>query len=242
MLTDLVKSVQPNADLLRIYWYDGTSRGPTQDHRLLADFDNLKLRLGFINSVGQQKGVDSLLVTDLVELARNGAICDAMLLGGDEDLRIGVQIAQSFGVRVHLVGIEPSRGSQSLQLRNEVDTKHEITKENIAGVLEVLNPPTLFPSVVLPTVQKAATGYALKESEIVDDINDGIQAILTRFSETEIGQFRDLIQSSTSVPAALDRRVLGSCRTALGRDLTPSERSSMRKRLIECIKAVKPSE
>ena len=92
--------VQPSAPLLRIYWYDGTSRGPTLDHRMLADLDDLKLRLGLINSVGQQKGVDSLLVTDLVELSRNGAICDAVLLGGDEDLRIGVQIAQSFGVRV----------------------------------------------------------------------------------------------------------------------------------------------
>jgi uncharacterized LabA/DUF88 family protein len=122
-LRQLAHQVQPNASLLRIYWYDGTSRGPTQDHKTLALLDDVKLRLGFINSFGQQKGVDSLLVTDLVELARNGAICDAVLLGGDEDLRIGVQIAQSFGVRVHLLGVEPSRGSQSLQLRQEADTK-----------------------------------------------------------------------------------------------------------------------
>ena len=46
---------------------------------------------------GRQKGVDSLIVTDLIELARNHAISDAVLLAGDEELRIGVQIAQSLG-------------------------------------------------------------------------------------------------------------------------------------------------
>ena len=97
-----------NAPLLRIYWYDGLLRGElSTDQQRLAGTDNIKLRLGIVNRTGQQKGVDSLIVTDLVELARNQAITDVVLLSGDEDLRIGVQIAQSFGVRVHLIGIEP---------------------------------------------------------------------------------------------------------------------------------------
>lgn len=50
--------------LLRVYWYDGTSTGPTAQHLTLAHLDNVKVRLGFVNSVGQQKGVDSLIVTD----------------------------------------------------------------------------------------------------------------------------------------------------------------------------------
>ena len=65
-----------------------------------------------MNSVGEQKGVDSLIVTDMINLARNRAISDAVFVSGDEDLRVGVQQAQEFGVRVHLVGIKPSRGSQ----------------------------------------------------------------------------------------------------------------------------------
>lgn len=104
------------ARLLRIYWYDGTSTGPTPQHLTLAHLDNVKVRLGFVNSVGEQKGVDSLIVTDMIALARNRAISDAVLVSGDEDLRVGVQQAQEFGVRVHLVGIKPSRGSQSLFL------------------------------------------------------------------------------------------------------------------------------
>ena len=99
--------------LLRIYWYDGTSTGPTPQHVALAFKPRVKVRLGFVNTAGQQKGVDSLIVTDLITLARNRSMCDAVLLSGDEDIRVGVQQAQEFGVRVHLLGITPCRGSQS---------------------------------------------------------------------------------------------------------------------------------
>ena len=35
-----------NAALPRIYWYDGTSTGPTAQHLTLAHLDNVKVRLG----------------------------------------------------------------------------------------------------------------------------------------------------------------------------------------------------
>lgn len=54
--------------LLRIYWYDGTSQGPSSQHITLADQANIKVRLGFVNPRGEQKGVDSLVVTDMREL------------------------------------------------------------------------------------------------------------------------------------------------------------------------------
>lgn len=46
--------------LLRIYWYDGTSTGPTVQHISLAHLAGVKVHLGFVNSYGEQKGVDSL--------------------------------------------------------------------------------------------------------------------------------------------------------------------------------------
>ncbi len=107
--------------LLRVYWYDGTSTGPTAQHLTLAHLEDVKVRLGFVNSAGEQKGVDSLIVTDMITLARNRAISDAVLVSGDEDLRVGVQQAQEFGARVHLIGIKPSRGSQSLFLMQEAE-------------------------------------------------------------------------------------------------------------------------
>lgn len=57
--------------LLRIYWYDGTSVGPTAQHTALAHLPSVKVRLGFVNRAGEQKGVDSLIVTDTISLARN---------------------------------------------------------------------------------------------------------------------------------------------------------------------------
>jgi uncharacterized LabA/DUF88 family protein len=49
-----------------------------------------KVRLGFVNRAGEQKGVDSLIVTDMISPARNRAMADAVLRSGDEDLRVGV--------------------------------------------------------------------------------------------------------------------------------------------------------
>jgi hypothetical protein len=210
--------------------------------------DDVKLRLGFINSVGQQKGVDSLLVTDVVELSRNGAICDALLLGGDEDLRIGVQIAQSFGVRLHLIGIEPSRGSQSLQLRQEVDTKYEISSLQVQTFLSLI-PATVPPQpiVVTPTststvtvashtgsVQNISVGSATLETSL----DQGIDGVIVKLNPADIADLNKALVGTLSVPALYDRRVLASCRSALGRDLTMDEKKLMRNRFITRIRAM----
>ncbi len=121
--------------LLRIYWYDGTSTGPTPQHLALAYQPNIKVRLGIVNRYGEQKGVDSLIVTGLIELAHNRAMADAVVLSGDEDIRVGVLQAQEFGIRVHLLGVEPSRSNQSNYLLQEADTVHEWHKADIAKFL-----------------------------------------------------------------------------------------------------------
>ncbi len=133
-LTETACTVASDARLLRIYWYDGVliSNYPRLEQDLIAQSANTKLRLGLVNSRGRQKGVDSLIVTDLIELARNRAITDALILSGNGDITIGVQIAQTFGVRVHLLGIKPAKGSQSDSLRMEADTCHE-WDETIVG-------------------------------------------------------------------------------------------------------------
>src|ERR1017187_4754521 len=136
-LKTLAQTQSGGRTLLRVYWYDGAKSGPTVEQITLADMDDVKVRLGTINSAGQQKGVDSLLVTDMIDLARNQAISDAVVVTGDGDLRIAVQIAQTFGVRVHLVGLEPCSGSQSRLLRQEADTTHEISKTEIGKFLSV---------------------------------------------------------------------------------------------------------
>jgi uncharacterized LabA/DUF88 family protein len=123
-------------ELLRIYWYDGApSSGPSVGQARMGKLNDVKLRLGQLNSEGQQKGVDSLIVTDLMELARNKAISDAVIVTGDEDIRVGVQIAQSLGVRVHLLGFVGPKASQSISLQQEADTLEIWDKPKIASFL-----------------------------------------------------------------------------------------------------------
>lgn len=132
--------------LLRIYWYDGARRGlPSTEQASLAVQNNLKLRLGVVGFDGKQKGVDSLIVTDMITLARNGAMTHCVLLSGDEDLRVGVQQAQEFGVRVDLLGIaDPENAStaQSELLRREADSTNEWTAHDIDALLHRSETPT----------------------------------------------------------------------------------------------------
>jgi hypothetical protein len=108
--------------VLRLYWYDGArNAAPAGDHWLIAELPNVKLRLGRV--VGErQKGVDSLILRDVMTLARERAIVTAYLLGGDEDLREGVAWAQDVGVRVIVLGVpSPTAGRQSAALIREAD-------------------------------------------------------------------------------------------------------------------------
>ena len=214
-----------DASLLRIYWYDGLAHGGlSQDQQRLAYMEDVKLRLGIVNQSGQQKGVDSLIVTDLVELARNHAITDAILLSGDEDLRIGVQIAQSFGVRVHLIGIEPSRGSQSLSLLQEADTTTEWNKDVLSELMSLLSDSSY--------LNQSPGSYAqsLMGRGTEDELELTVNGYLSSLDKQEVSVLSRL-GDFENVPPQFDRRLLASCRTALGRDLDSYEKDQMRKLL-----------
>ena len=93
-----------------------------------------------------QKGVDSLIVRDLMRLSENRAISTAFLLGGDEDLRQGVVEAQEMGVRVALVGIEPfDEQNQAATLIREADDLISLARDDLSDhfqLLELLQPAT----------------------------------------------------------------------------------------------------
>lgn len=122
----------PDGELLRVYWFDAArDRVPTVDQRVIAPMALVKVRLGNLNSRGQQKGVDAMIRTDLEQLARHRAINDAILLAGDEDMVPAVEIAQAFGVRVHVWGVEPPYGTnQAERLVWEADTLDIISAED----------------------------------------------------------------------------------------------------------------
>ncbi|MGV9450551.1 NYN domain-containing protein [Streptomyces sp. NPDC003635] len=127
-LIDRARTIFADSRLLRVYWYDGARRRiHTAEQQSIAELPDVKVRLGNLNSNNQQKGVDSLIRTDLESLARHRAISDAALLGGDEDLVSAVEAAQGYGARVHLWGIEAPEGrNQAEPLLWEVDSQRTL--------------------------------------------------------------------------------------------------------------------
>ncbi|WP_405143378.1 NYN domain-containing protein [Sphaerisporangium sp. NBC_01403] len=113
--------------LLRCYWYEATVEGRrTPEHDALADIPGLKLRLARIRP-GRREGVDAQVHRDLMTLARNNAICDAVVVSGDEDLAQVVSDAQDLGIRVTVIHIAADGSwAVSRTLQQECDDLIEI--------------------------------------------------------------------------------------------------------------------
>ncbi|MEV0111784.1 NYN domain-containing protein [Streptomyces sp. NPDC050844] len=150
---DKARTIFADSRLLRVYWYDGARRRiHTMEQQSIAELPDVKVRLGNLNANNQQKGVDSLIRTDLESLARHRAISDAALIGGDEDLVSAVEAAQGYGARVHLWGIEAAEGgrNQAEPLLWEVDSqrtfdleffKPYVSRRTVAATYETLGTP-----------------------------------------------------------------------------------------------------
>ena len=211
--------------LLRIYWYDGArSAGLSPEHEALADSEDIKLRLGAVSYSGKQKDVDSLIVADLIDLARNHAIADAVLMSGDEDTRIGVQIAQSFGVRVHLVGIKVPNGNQSRSLRRESDTTTEWDPQDVGAFLS-RKPVSEVGAGVLLDGDASVLGTAPDDQP---PLSDCVGEFVNSLSQEELSAITDL-GPSTPIPYWLDRRLLKTCSHKLRRTLNEPEKHQVRR-------------
>ena len=217
------------ARLLRIYWYDGLQRGGrlSSEQSEIAHARDVKLRLGMVNGHGEQKGVDSLIVTDMIDLARNRAISDALILSGDEDVRVGVQVAQTFGVRVHLVGIEAPRGSQSPDLLREADTCRELNSETITAWMEILHPPA--GPAPNEEIETELTGTTRDMSRVSAKV---IAETITGLSSDDIKRaIEHMRETRDAIPPEIDRPTLARVGSLLGRSLDDGERRRLRRDL-----------
>ncbi len=149
------------------------------------------------------------------------------LLSGDEDVRVGVQIAQNYGVRVHLLGIHPARGSQSHQLMQESDTTTEWGKDEIRRFLSIKEGD-----------QKSESSAPQDKSNLIVGINIPIDAnakieestreFVNRLEPTELHGIDTYWETERGVPVDIDRKLLPTCRDAIGRPLDNSEKRLMR--------------
>lgn len=226
--------------LLRIYWYDGSSTGPTSQQLALAYRPNVKLRLGYVTQHGEQRGVDTLMLNDLMTLSRNRAIADAVLLTDDEDLRVGMLQAQESGIRVHLVGIHPTRENQSSSLIQEADTSRELSLPEMQGFLSrAANPGHLVGHIPVH-----ANGISVPQTEDGETPSSNaagplpsLASVALRIAAALSSEERNaLVQDSgiVSVPSLIDRRLLVAGTQATGGlPLTPDQKRQIRAAFIE---------
>lgn len=202
--------------LLRIYWYDGCPGGTRKsaEHNVLENQPDVKLRLGTINQEGRQKGVDTMLVLDLVDLAQNRAISDAIILGGDEDLRHGIVRAQAMGVRVHLLGVDGPTPNQSSEMRAEADRVAMWEAGRVKGFIQVDHEPQ--PSPESDT-----------ELEAVDPLLEEVaEEAAQRANLRDVMLYRSVHQRG--LPSDIDGRLLASARTKINRNLSWDEKRTLR--------------
>ncbi len=125
--------------LLRCYWYEATveaRRSP--EHDALADLPGIKLRLSRIRP-GRREGVDTEIHRDLMTLARNHGVADAVVVSGDEDIAPVIAEAQDHGVRVTVVHVAvDGNWTISRVLRHECDDLIEIGSGHLRPYVNLL--------------------------------------------------------------------------------------------------------
>lgn len=220
---DQVKAQFPNANLLRVYWYDGPGANGTKTptHHAIEELDDFKLRLGTRNGIGDQKAVDGLIIADLIGLAQSKAITAALLLSGDADLTPGVTTAQGLGIRVHLLSMGSTTATSPF-LRAEVDYKAHWADPTVQKFA------TALPTVPGPVVVPAATASACSVTQPAVDV---YKEIATATLQVVGHPGTPVVLENGSIPKEVDGKLLWKGRRHFARDLTDLEKRALRQAL-----------
>lgn len=221
--------LHPGIEHLRTYWYDAATDGiPTPTHQAVARLTGVKLRLGRLTG-GQQKGVDSYVVRDLMRLGLEHAIASAYLLTGDEDIRQGMIEAQESGVKVTLIGIEPCEANQSEMLLREAD---DLVRLDAAFLDQFL---ALRATEAASPLGERDSGFpegaggrgAVSATELGRREGDSWKE---RAAPPELAALRALKQGNRrqGVPPEIDRELLAAARAMFGTNVADAVRKQMR--------------
>lgn len=238
-----------NSRLLRVYWYDGVSGKLSDEQLALSQLSDVQLRQGIISRSGVQKGVDSKIMADLIELSGNHAISDAMLVTGDGDLVIGIELAQKRGVRVAVLGIEDESvgvaHNQSFEVVGIADRVVRIHKSDIAPYLAYVQtaPASSAAKPVKTVTPKAAERVPEKKkqtpakkaekpsppSALAGPPKVDLQAVVTQFIEASSPSLTAAsVSPNGTIGQSVDGQLLQAATAPLGRTLTTAERAELR--------------
>lgn len=233
------------ASLLRVYWYDAIQGPrPSLEQTTIANLPGVKLRLGSLNSLGEQKGVDSLIVTDLIELARNGALSDAVVISGDEDLRVAVQVSQTFGVRVHVLAVGEAVNNVSMSLQMEADSVNSLDVSWIKQHLTIKSDPAPQTSSVSEAKTVRASGQTAKPSpspispkasasvkpevDLEQTALAVCKEIVDNIAPNDVQLLRTYFEANKTVPPEYDRKLIAKTGANIGRFLDQDEKRRVR--------------
>jgi uncharacterized LabA/DUF88 family protein len=208
-------------ELLRVYWYDGVmANGFTLQQRSLVNVDDVQFRAGTINGRGQQKGVDSLIVTDLIELTSHHAICDAVLVTGDSDLAVGIEVAQKRGVRIAVLGVEDLEAGvahhQSFEITSRADRVGMLGQAQLSPVLQYA-PVQQVPAQQSVAAVASQTQAASSQAAAAPMARLRIEAAVKVFIEQQAAPLVDVVDHTTKrIDATIDRSLLHHVSSELG--------------------------
>ncbi|KHL17244.1 uncharacterized LabA/DUF88 family protein [Mumia flava] len=168
LVTGITSAVAESTDteLLRVLWYDATNtpshRLMSEEHNLISLLPDVKLRLGRVNNEGAQKGVDTRIALDMVNLALQGAVSEIYLVSGDDDLTEAVDMAQDYGVRVSLFNVPNDEArigvhATAMNLARVVDDRLRIPLETLQGAIGPVPRPVPRPAVAAAPTPAAGT-------------------------------------------------------------------------------------
>lgn len=212
----------PSRELFRIYWYDGDvdtslnltfNRGAVNSK--IAELNNFKLRLGTVNSKGQQKGVDGLIIADLISLAQNRCVSDVLLVSGDADLAPGVVAAQMLGIRVHQLEFGPKTATSPVLLR-EVDCGFSWPEKEIQTFIKLKQKSQFIKAQISSTTEKHLP------EEFSDDVFKNVLKLIPNFLSDFDKQQLNTLQINDKIPVEIDKKILSFISGAL-KDTLSSE-------------------
>jgi hypothetical protein len=220
--------------LLRTYWYDGVSDGvPTTALKAISALPRFKIRLGRLSG-GAQKGVDGLIILDLINLSLNRVIDVAILLSGDEDLRETVLFAQGHGVTVVVAGVpEANRFNQSDSLVREADYHLLLPTEVLAAhILETQAPLIAEVKSTGEDITVVTTQVVVETREILH-VDDAALEMLAVRIVTMPGFILETVEGRLRLAIEFDRALIGGLINLT--KTNPVEQSVLRRARAKCI-------
>ena len=193
-----------------------------------------------------QKGVDGLIIHDLITLAHRAAIADAVMISGDEDLLEAIESAQASGTRVQLLEIPIGGIARDLlravdrrqlldetfwttHLQQAMPTPAAAEESAATSALTVAELPSFEPpggvTMTRPPYAPARRPAWLDEPMPSIDVETiGVEFAHTVLAESDGETIADLLAERPLLPTDLDRRLL----RAADRWLSEPQRRALR--------------